>query len=51
LLVGCRERTTGENDSKPPVNTSRPQAIVEPTNQVGVPLTNVPKTVTATNAK
>lgn len=48
---GCHQPVPGEmGKTNPPpvdVNKPRPNAIVEPTNQVGVPLTNVPSTPTA----
>jgi hypothetical protein len=46
-VVGCKPPES-ETD-KPPVNTPRPPAIVKQTNNVGVPLTNVPVTHSATN--
>ncbi|HMJ89003.1 MAG TPA: hypothetical protein VK530_04270 [Candidatus Acidoferrum sp.] len=49
-LVGCDRRpvpkSTVENDQSPPVNEPQPNPIVKPTNEITVPLTNVPITTT-----
>jgi hypothetical protein len=47
LISGCRPRPS-ESDEVP-VNQPRPNPVVEPTNQAGVPLTNVPVERSRTN--
>jgi hypothetical protein len=45
-------RPSGANDSPgPPVNVPRPNPIVKPSNEVNVPLTNVPVTTTTNKGK
>jgi hypothetical protein len=50
-ICGCDDkpvtRPTGANDPQgPPVNVPQPNPIVKPSNEVAVPLTNVPVTTT-----
>lgn len=47
VMTGCR-RQTRENDPMVEVNKVRPKKLVEATNEVGVPLTNVPHVTTET---
>lgn len=52
LVTACDDRRpvtrpTGANDSPgPPVNVPRPNPITKPTNEVSVPITNLPVTTT-----
>ena len=48
-IAGCSPKEVPDKTPVTEVNKPRPKKIVEPTNELGVPLTNVPKTSTATN--